>query len=105
MAFLSVLLAFLYAVIAAILVKVISNSFLKRGKPYEIGFFISAIALGAISLGILQLDTPFGTLNFFLKAGITFSILQLLMLPVLLVLKRTKKQTYNKFIRWFEQTL
>ncbi|MEK3992678.1 hypothetical protein [Robertmurraya sp. FSL R5-0851] len=105
MAFLSVLLAFLYAVFAAILVKIISKTFLKKGKPYELGFFLSAVALAAFSIGILLLDTPFGTLNFFIKAGLTISILQFFMLPVLLVLKKTRKQTYHKFIQWFEQTL
>lgn len=103
MVLISVFLAFVYALIAAILVKIITNFFMTRKKTYELGFCLSAVALGLLSVGLLFINLPFASLNYFLKAGITFSVIQLLAVPVLIVLKRTSPQTYIKFINWFEK--
>jgi len=104
-AFISVLCAFIYAIIAALLIKAITTYFIRRQKPYEIGFILSAVTLGMLSFALLLVDVSFMVLNAFLKAGLSFSILQLLISPVLIVLKRKKKRMYKKLIDWFEERI
>ncbi len=103
-AFISVLSAFIYAIIAALLIKAITTYFIKR-QNYEIGFILSAVTLGLLSFALLIVDVSFMVLNAFLKAGLSFSILQLLISPVLIVLKRKKKRMYKKLIDWFEERI
>lgn len=103
MAFISVFCAFIYTIIAALLIKAITNYFIKRQKSYEIGFMLSAVTLGMLSFALLLVDAPFMVLNAFLKAGLSFSILQLLISPVLVILKGKNKKAYKKFIDWFEE--
>ncbi|MBH0164240.1 hypothetical protein IHV12_04895 [Fictibacillus sp. 7GRE50] len=105
MVLISVLLAFVYAGVAAVLVKGISTHFFNRKEPYELGFFISAVVLIFFSSALFLLHTPFYIFNNFIKSGIAFGVFQLLWLPILLILKKKNKQTYKKFIQWFEQTL
>lgn len=102
-AFISVICAFNYTIIAAFLIKTITNYFLKRQKSYEIGFILSAVSLGMLSFALLLVDAPFMVLNAFLKAGLSFSILLLLIAPVLVILKGKNKKAYKKFIDWFEE--
>jgi hypothetical protein len=103
MAFISVFCAFIYTIIAALLIKAITNYFIKRQKSYEIGFILSAVTLGMLSIALLLVDAPFMVLNAFLKAGLSFSILQLLISPVLVILKGKNKKAYKKVIDWFEE--
>ncbi|MGM7636624.1 hypothetical protein [Bacillus sp. Hm123] len=94
---LSVTFSILYAILASISVKFIIYSF-KKKFPYELGFFVSAIFLGGFSFLFLRLDTAYFMFNSFLKAGVTISMVQLFLLPVLIILKRTRKNIYVKVI-------
>ncbi|OZI12594.1 hypothetical protein CEW92_05390 [Bacillaceae bacterium SAS-127] len=94
---LSVTFAILYAILASISVKFIIYSF-KKKLSYELGFFVSSIFLGGFSFLFLRLDTPYFMLNSFLKAGVAISMVQLFLLPVLIILKRARKNIYMKVI-------
>ena len=99
----SVLLAYIYTFFIAFIHNKIIHVASKKQWSYEWGLFISSIITGGISAGVFQLHLPFFAFNSFLKAGITISIIMLVISPTLWLLKRKNKHYYTKLIRWLEK--
>lgn len=94
----SVTLTILYVFLASIVVNRIIHYFKNKYMSYELGLFFSAICLGVFSFVVLKWNTDYFMLNNFFKAGITISVIQLILIPILIFIKRRYINLYDKIV-------
>ncbi|MBM7585793.1 hypothetical protein JOC86_002335 [Bacillus pakistanensis] len=94
----------LFVILAAFGVKQVTR-LIPNDKNHEWHFFFKALFLGGISSIVLYVNSRYFLLESFAKAGITITLLLLILIPVLIVLKNRKPESYislinqiNKFI-------